>query len=49
LIIQYFNMNRSKYKNYALENLSSEHIILNFIIKLLHASTELKIRFFMRS
>jgi hypothetical protein len=34
LIIQYFNMNRNKYKKYVLQNLSSEHIILKFYYKI---------------
>jgi hypothetical protein len=33
MIIQYFNMNRNKYKNYVLQNLRSEHIILKFYYK----------------
>jgi hypothetical protein len=33
MIIQYFNMNRNKHKNYILQNLSSEHIILKFYDK----------------
>jgi hypothetical protein len=34
LIIQYFNMNRNKYKNYDLRNLNSEHIIFKFYYKI---------------
>jgi hypothetical protein len=34
LIIQYFNMIRNKYKNYVLQNLSSEHIVLKFYYKI---------------
>ena len=30
MIIQYLNINRNKYKNYVLQSLSSEHIILKF-------------------
>jgi hypothetical protein len=39
-------MNRNKYKNYVLQNLSSEHIMSNFIIKLSNASIELKFQIF---
>jgi hypothetical protein len=39
-------MNRNKYKNFVLQNLSSEHVILNFVIKLSDAAIELKIQFF---
>jgi hypothetical protein len=48
LIIQYFNMNRNQYKNYVLQNLSSEHIILKFYYKIVKysISIELKIIFF---
>jgi hypothetical protein len=34
LIIQYFNMNRNKYKKFVLQNLSSERIILKFYYKI---------------
>jgi hypothetical protein len=34
LIIQYFNMNRNKYKNFDLRSLNSEHIIFKFYYKI---------------
>jgi hypothetical protein len=34
LFMQYFNGSRNKYKNYVLQNLSFEHIILTFYYKI---------------
>jgi hypothetical protein len=50
MIIQYSNMNKNKYKQYVLQNWSSEHIILKFYSKIVECFHWIKISiFFMRS